>query len=312
MAWLGAALIARPVYAQRPRRRIVILSSGANPDRPIFAAFRAELTALGHADGDAVTIDLQLASGSGDRLASLARAIVADPPAVVVADGGNAAAVMRAATADIPIVAIGGIDSTLRGLADTLARPAGNVTGITTYSVEVSVKQLELMTEMVPGARRVGVLGLQLPQQRSALDDVAVARHLSLAHLEARSLDEIRRSMSADVLAPLQGLVVLQNPALASIGAEIVAWANGRRCPAVFAEREYLAVGGLATYGVDFVAAYRRLAVYVDRVLRGARPADLPIERPERLELGINLRTARAIGLAIPPALLIRADTVVE
>jgi putative ABC transport system substrate-binding protein len=291
---------------------VAILSQGSNEARPVFTAFRAELRERGYIEGGTIAIEFHLAHGSTERLAPLAQAIARDRPEVVLADGGEAASAMHTATREIPIVAIGGIDPRQRVLVESLARPGGNVTGITTFTNELPVKQLELLIEIAPMARRIGAVGTQGAQQRHVIEESAASRGLGLRFIYGTTVADVARELAPAALADVAGLVLAQNPVLSAISALVVAQINAARKPAVYAEREYIDVGGLATYGIDFVTAFRRLADYVDRILRGANPAGMPIERPERVELAVNLRTARTLGIAIPPSVLARADEVIE
>jgi putative ABC transport system substrate-binding protein len=318
-AFLAALALAGSAHAdlavaQSPRApaRIAILTLGSNPSRPVFEAFRAELRERGHVEGRDIAIEFHMAHGSLERLAALAQAIVRTSPTVVLADGGAAASAIHAATREIPIVAVGSIDPMVRALAASLARPGGNLTGIATFNVELTVKQLELLHEIVPSARRAGVVGIQTDQARRAFAQAAEARRLVVRFIASPAAADVGTALAPAALADVDGLVLSQNPALTALSGPVVERINAGGKPAVYAEREYLESGGLVTYGIDFVAIYRRLAGYVDRVLRGASPAEMPIERPERLELAVNLRTARALAITIPPSVLTRADEVIE
>jgi putative ABC transport system substrate-binding protein len=300
--------------AQQPQsmRRVAILTSGANADRPIFGAFREELRRLGYIEGATIAVTIHLARGDTAWLEALAHAIVRDAPDVIVADGGPAAMALHDLTRDIPIVAIGGLEPPLRDLANSLARPSGNVTGIATYTLELGVKQVELLHELIPAARRIGATGTFTEQGRRALSDAGARLGLAIRWIDSQTTADIERDLAPAALADVEGLVVTQNATLAALSALVVAKINAAGKPAIYGEREYLESGGLATYGFDFVAEYRRLASFVDRILRGASPGLLPIERPQRLTLAINLRTAHALGITVPPSLLLRADEVVE
>jgi putative ABC transport system substrate-binding protein len=314
---VGIALVAtagtdNAAAQRRGVPRVAILSSGSNEARAVFEAFRAELRARGYIEGRTIAIELHLGDGSVERLAGRARAIVRDPPAVVLADDGPSVDAIYAATREIPIVAVGSIDPTLGAFAVSLARPGGNVTGITTFPAELAVKQLEILHEIVPSARRIGVLGAQRAQTRRALEEAAASYGLALRSIDVAAASDAERELAPGALVNVDGLVVARSPVSSAMSGLVVAQINAAGKPAIYGEREFVAVGGLATYGVDYVAVFRRLADYVDRILRGANPAEMPIERPERLELAVNLRTARALGITIPQALLARADQVIE
>jgi putative ABC transport system substrate-binding protein len=186
------------------------------------------------------------------------------------------------------------------------------VTGIATYPVEVGVKQIELLHELVPAARRLAATGTFTPQAREALSAAAATFGLTVRRIDCQTAADIERDLAPAALADVEGLAVTQNPALTALSALVVARINATEKPAIYGEREYLDAGGLMTYGVDFVSEYRRLAGFVDRILRGTSRGVLPIERPERLALTVNLRTARALSITIPPSLLLRANEVIE
>jgi putative ABC transport system substrate-binding protein len=311
---LAAAAGADDASAQRARGvpRVAILSSGSNEACLVFGAFRAELRSRGHAEGRTIAIEFYLGDGSVERLAALAQAIVRAPPAVVLADDGPSVDAIYAATREIPIVAVGSIDPTLGAFAVSLTRPGGNVTGVTTFPAELAVKQLEILHEIVPSARRIGVLGARRAQTRRALEEAAASYGLALRSIDVATASDAERELARGALVDVDALVVARSPVSSAMSEFVVALVNASGKPAVYGEREFVVVGGLATYGVDYVAVFRRLADYVDRILRGANSAEMPIERPERLELAVNLRTARALGITIPQALLARADEVIE
>ena len=310
----GGAVAFAPARARsqagRPRR-VAIITPGADAARPVFAAFREAMRALGHVDGGDVAIELHLASGDVERLAALARELVAAEVAVIVADGGAAVDAARAATARIPIVGIMGGDPVQRGLVASLARPGANLTGVTIYSLDLGPKQVELMRELRPDARRL-LLFAGLPDV--VREGVAAARQLGFDTVEvpARAPAEIERALTPAALAGFDGVIVMPSPETASHRVAVVSHINAWGGPAVYPDRDFASAGGLVSYGIDISDVYRRLARTVDRILRGANPAELPVERPERIELMVNLRTARALAIAIPVSILARADEVIE
>ena len=310
----GSTLLScnRLAQSQGTAPTLVILSPGSSPTRVVFAAFRDRLRELGYIENRNLIVQFHLTHGDFERLPAVAREIALAAPAVVLADGGAAATAMWSASQSIPIVAIGSIDPDLRTLATSLARPGGNVTGISTFAVEIPSKQLEVLLEIVPAARRIAALGIQTEQARQPLRTEATRRGVQVEFTAAGVAADVERMLSSAALAGVDGVVVSQNPVLSAMGAGIVQRINASRRPAVYVEREYIDAGGLAAFGVNFQRAFQRLAYFVDRILKGAKPADLPIERPERLELVINLRTARLLDLEMPRLLLARADEVIE
>jgi putative ABC transport system substrate-binding protein len=298
--------------AEKPRR-IAILSPGADPQRPIFVAFREALRELGHVEGHSVVIELHLASGRAGVLATLARQAVGGGVDLIITDGRLASEAALAATTTIPIVAVIGGDPVELGMVQSLARPGGNLTGVTMFSVESAEKQVELLVESVPGVRRVIVLHgspASAFQQRAvtAADRIGLEARL----VRVTSEDEVEKAVDSTALPDTDGVIVTADPVTAGLRHTVVAHLNARRLPAVYMEREYAEAGGLMSYGVSVPGVFRQLAGYVDQILHGARPADLPIQRPNRLEFVINLRTARTLGLTIPPLVLARADEVIE
>ncbi|MBI3706880.1 MAG: ABC transporter substrate-binding protein [Proteobacteria bacterium] len=286
----------------------------------MFQAFRARLRDLGYVDGRNLEIRFHSSGGAGysaegaDRLASLARAIAAAGADVVLADGRPATQAMLAASRTIPIVGITGADPTLLDLATSLARPGGNVTGITFFTVEVGAKQLEILREIAPAMRRAGIVSANAPFDRAirAVTEAGAALGIDTRHIQVDTPQAIASALAPAALTDVEGLVVLSNAVLAAAPNTVVTPINLARKPAVYHERDFVDAGGLACYGVNFADVFRRLADYVDRVLRGGNPAEMPIERPTIFELVINLKTARTLGLQIPPTLLARADEVIE
>ena len=292
--------------------RIAVLSPGTSETRSVFTAFRTQLRALGYEEGRDVVLEFHLASGS-ERVAALAQAIAArNGTDLVLADGRVAAQAMVSASRTIPIVAVTG-DPVALGLAVSLAHPGGNVTGIATLSTELGAKQLELLREIVPSARRIGVVNVSFSAAGyRALEDRAASLGVVLRRLTFQTQIEAERVLAPAALGNVDGLVVPPSALLAGLSATVVRLINAAGKPAIYAERDFIAAGGLAMYGHDIDDAFRRSASIVDRVLKGARPADIPFEQPTRVALVVNLKTAKALGLTIPQSLLLRADEVIQ
>jgi putative ABC transport system substrate-binding protein len=284
---------------------------------PLLDAFRQGLRELGWVEGQNIVIDYRFAEGRFDRLPDLAVELVQLKVDIIVAQPTPAAAAAKNATKTIPIVMISVGDPVGLGLIASLARPGGNVTG-SSYSVglEITGKLLELLKETVPKARRVAILSNPAnPAHPLAIREVSVAARslgVQLQLLEARGPNEFDGAFAAmakervgALLVVADGLFILHRARLADLAAR-------SRLPAIYGYREHVEVGGLMSYGSSTRDLYRRSATFVDKILKGAKPADLPVEQPTKFELVINLQTAKALGLTIPPSLLGRADEVIQ
>jgi len=256
------------------------------------------------------------AEGIQDRLPALAEEIVGLKPDVIVAAAVNAAVPARAATSAIPIVCPALADAVHLGLIATEARPGGNVTGIEPYVAGLPAKQMEFAREIAPGATRIGLLtNLQdpkAPPQRQELVSAAKALELAIAEADVNNPDEIERAMEALASSRVDVVIVLQTGLPLSLGRQIAEFAAAKRLPTVYGYREHVLDGGLISYGVDLRWCYRRGAYFVDKILHGTPPGELPVEFPTKMMLSINLKTAKALGIAVQPALLGLADEVIE
>jgi putative ABC transport system substrate-binding protein len=313
MCSAAGTLLVVPLAAlaqKSPRRtmRIAVLSPGTSETRSVFTAFRTQLRALGYDEGRDVVLEFYLASGS-ERLAALAQAIAAhNSTDLVLADGRAAAQAMLSASRSLPIVAVTG-DPVALGLAVSLARPGGNVTGIATLSSELGAKQLELLHEIVPSARRIGVVEVSTGVAAyRALEARAASLGVALRRLTLRTQIDAERVLASAALGNVDGLVVPPSALLAALSSTVVRLINAAAKPAIYAERDFIVAGGLVMYGHDIDDAFRRSASIVDRVLKGASPADTPFEQPTRVALVVNLKTAKALGLTIPQSVLLRAN----
>jgi putative tryptophan/tyrosine transport system substrate-binding protein len=282
-------------------------------------AVRAALRELGYIEGQNIAIEYRYTQGKLDQAVELAAELVRQKvDIIVVAGGGPWIRAAKNATRTIPIVMLGvGIDPVKAGLVESLARPGGNVTGITDLAGELGGKRLELFKEAVPKVAHVVVL--YDPALPSGVRDVkevlpVAARSLGLTvrSWEVRDADGFEKVFAALKNERLDGLYVTVGPLIRSNGKRIVGFALNRRLPSVYTSRAGVDAGGLMYYGADFADSYRRVASYVDKILKGAKPADLPIEQPTKFELVINLKTATQIGVTIPPNVLARADKVIK
>jgi putative ABC transport system substrate-binding protein len=298
-----------------PVRRIGLLSpQSVSSAAPLLAGLRQGLRDLGWIEGRNIVFELRYADGRIDHLPGLAAELVRQNVEAIVAGSNPGALAAKQATGTIPIVMATTVDPIADGLVESLARPGANVTGVTAIAQELSAKRLELLKEAVPGLSRVAVLtNPESPYTALYLKDARPAAHslgLELQVVKARSPDEVDAAFAAMRGGHAQALTVL--PISHTEHVRIVELAAESRLPAVYWERTYVSAGGLMFYGAGLTDIYRHAATHVDRILRGAKPADLPIEQPTKFELVINLITAKALGLTIPPTLLARADEVIE
>jgi putative tryptophan/tyrosine transport system substrate-binding protein len=317
---LGAVLAA-PLSAQaqrsEPRRLGYLSSSAASLTRHLTDAFRQSLRELGWVEGQNIAIDYRFADGNFERLPVLAGELVALKVDVIVAAPSDAALAAKNATETIPIVMVNAGDPVGLGLVTNLPRPGKNVTGLS-YSpgLEIVAKGLQLLKEAIPNVRMVAVLW-NPDNKASALalrDLKAVARSqsLQLQILDVRSLDRFDAAFAAIQSERAQALLVVADTIFIVHRARLADLAAKARLPSMHGVRENVEAGGLMSYGPNSVTNYRRAAVFVDKILKGTKPADLPVEQPMTVEFVINLKTAKVLGLTIPPSLLLRADQVLE
>jgi putative tryptophan/tyrosine transport system substrate-binding protein len=298
--------------------RIGYLRGTSASDRPrLLDAFRQGLRELGWVEGQNIVIDYRFAEGRLDRLPDLAAELVRLKVDLIVSLGTQGVTAAKNATETIPIVMIGVRDPVGTGLIASLAHPGGNVTGVSGYAgLETVAKQLELLKETVPKIRRVAILLNPTNAYHSlAMREVNVAAQtlgVQLQLLEARGPNEFDGAFAAMAKERVGALLVLSDVIFNNHRTRLADLAARSRLPAVYGVRESVEAGGLMSYGPSFLDFYRRSAAYVDKILKGARPADLPVEQPTQFELVINLQTAKTLGLTIPPTLLSRADEVIE
>jgi putative ABC transport system substrate-binding protein len=317
----GAAawpLAAQAQQAQRMRRIGVFMNlpAGDPETQARNAAFLQELQQLGWTVGHNVRIDYRWGGGDADRYRGYAAELVALAPDVIVAVAGPTMSALQLATRTVPIVFVGAIDPVGAGLVASLAQPGGNATGFTVFEYGLSGKWLELLKQIAPRVTRVAVLRDSATAagigQLATIQALAPSIGVESRPLDMRDAGEIERSLNAFAGEPNGGLIVPFS-GLALFHRElIISLAARHRLPAVYAHRLFVAGGGLISYGTDAVDQYRRAAGYVDRILKGEKPADLPVQNPTKYELLINLKTAKAIGLEVPATLLARADEVIE
>jgi putative tryptophan/tyrosine transport system substrate-binding protein len=314
---LGAPLAAAQPGGKVPRIGFLGVSSPTDAVfRRFFEAFRGGLAELGYVEGQSIAIEARWAAGQYERLPALAAELVRLKVAVIVTAAVPAIRAARDATRTIPIVMAAVVDPVSTGLVAGLARPGGNITGLSVMSPELVGKHLEMLREILPKVSRVAVLwnptNLGNPPQLRAGEQAARALGMQLQPLEAKTSGEVDEAFAAMTREGAGALVVLVDILFSNQRTQIARLAATRRLPTVYGLTEHVGAGGLMAYAPSFVDQYRRAAVYVDKILKGASPGDLPIEQPTKFELVINLKTARTLGLAIPPSLLGRADEVIQ
>jgi putative ABC transport system substrate-binding protein len=320
---IGGAAVAWPLGARAqqgaPMRRIGVLMNLASDDAEAqarLAAFHQGLQQLGWTVGRNVQIDYRWGAGNADRIRKFAAELVALAPDVILSTGSPSVAALQQATRTVPVVFVTVVDPVSSGFVDSLARPGGNITGFALYEYSISGKWLALLKEIAPGMTRAAVIrdpaitagGGQL----GVIQAVAPLVGAEVSPVNVRDAGEIERAITAFARSPNGGLIITGST-LATVHRDlIVTLAAQHKLPAVYPYRYFVVAGGLICYGPGLVDQYRDAARYVDRILRGEKPADLPVQHPTKYELVINLKTAKALGLTVPDSLLARADEVIE
>jgi putative ABC transport system substrate-binding protein len=292
-----------------------VSSQQASSLTPYLDALRAGLGDLGYTEGRNLNIDYRFANDALDRVPDFVAELLRRPVSLIVAQG-TAVSMVKNMKVPVPVVYATSGDPVLAGFAESFARPGGNMTGMTFMSAEMNEKRLDLIREIMPQLRRVAVIanpehpGEEL--ERTNLEQTAARHDLFLPYYKTRNADELTKAFSAIAADPPQAICVLADGFAVQNRQPIIDFAMGQRLPVVSGWLVFAQSGALCTYGPKLATSYRRLASYIDRVLKGARPGDLPIERPTTFELALNVKTAAALGIAIPPILLARADEVIE
>jgi putative ABC transport system substrate-binding protein len=314
----GTVIPVRALRAQRKAPPVIgyLSSTSPGPNAANMAAFHQGLSEIGYVEGQNLAIEYRWAEGSYDRLPALAADLVGRNVDVIATSAGDSSALAaKTATSTIPIVFIVGGDPVQKGLIASLSRPGGNLTGFSMITVELHPKQLDLLSELVPQA---GVIALLVnpnnPNAERVMRDVqeaARAKGVRLAILKAGTESEIDAAF-ATLVQQQAGALLVTDPFFLSRREQIVALASLHAVPAMYEWREYSASGGLISYGTSLTAVYRQVGIRVGKILKGAKPADLPVEQPTTFELVVNLKTAKALGLTVPQSILARADEVIE
>jgi ABC-type uncharacterized transport system substrate-binding protein len=317
-AMIFALLI--PASAQQPKKipRIGYLSGSGDPStpNPYIEAFRQGLRDLGYTEGKNILVEYRYAGGMEDRHPSLVAELLQLKVDVLVSPAAPAIHAAKQATKTIPIVMVTPVDPVAAGLVDSLARPGGNVTGLTMLTRDLSGKRLELLKEVVPTLSRVGVLRVATVGQPTSFKDyepAARALKIQLQSLEVHGPNpELESAFQAAAKGHANALITVRNPLLLRYPKQIADLAIKNRLPSMYEGSEFVNAGGLMSYATDDAANFRRAAYYVDKILKGTKPADLPVEQPMKFEFVINLKTAKQIGLTIPQSVLFRTDRVIK
>ena len=303
------------VWAEPAARipRIGILAERPPPD-PMLAAFVEGLRDFGYIEGQNIVIERRYGQGAVDKYPALAAELIALNLDVLVVGGAVAAKSAKAASKTVPIVFTAVGDPVAAGLVASLARPDGNATGLSNIIADLSGKQLDLLKQAAPRAQRVAVLHNPLNSEPAlrATREAAVALRLELRLYEVRQAGDLEQAFSAAASQRSDAILALSDPVIGNALPQLARLAIANRLPAIYSRGEFAQEGGLLAYGPDFSVNYRRAAAYVHKILRGAKPAELPVEQPTKFELVINMKTARRIGLAISQSLVQRADRVIE
>jgi putative ABC transport system substrate-binding protein len=318
VALLGGMVVwPLPTHAQQPAAPVIGFLDGQIPETRLMAAFRQALKDAGYVEGRNVAITYRSANGHTDRLLTLAGDLVDRRVAVIVATGGTAAAnAAYAATTTVPIVFVSSVDPVTSGLVVSLNRPGGNATGIYVFQQVLEGKRLGLLRELVPTAALIAVLlnptNANFQTQLGGVQDAARNAGQRLSILSASTEHDIDVAFAATTASHAGALLVGSDPFFDSRSDQIVALAARYAIPAIYEGRDFVVAGGLASYGTSLVDAYREVAIYTARILKGEKPAELPVVQPTKFEFVINLKTAKSLGLYVSPALSARADEIIE
>jgi putative ABC transport system substrate-binding protein len=324
MTWLRAVLASVLLLAvlvtttadAQPAPRVFRIGTLGNDNSPVWEGFRQGLRELGYVEGRNVAIEARWSGGSPDRLPALARELVALNADVIVASSMQAIRAAKDATATVPVVMVLGSFPDKLGLVESLARPGGNVTGLSTLVPQLIAKRVELLKELVPKASRLAVLvDPSNPIEALGLRELVLAAEtfgMKVQSFPARTPEELPANLAAAVSSGADALWAFGNPVNFRSRQLITEAARKNRLPSMFDERLFVETGGLVSYGPSYSEQFRRAASYVDKILKGAKPAELPVEQPLTFELSINRTTATALGLTIPSAVLLRADRVID
>jgi putative ABC transport system substrate-binding protein len=318
---MAAGLLAAPLAAEaQPApgvHRIGFLGNSTPAlETNLVGPFREGLRELGYLEGQNILIEYQWAEGKYERFPALIAELLARKVKLIVTAGTPASHAVKKATTSVPLVMVAVGDPVASGLVPSLTRPGGNITGLTSISEEIEGKRLELLREVAPNVAHVAALGNfgNASQKKAfeALRAAAAVLRIKLRSLDVRTADQLDEAFDVMVRERPEALLVFADRVFLHNRVRIMDFATKHRLPGVHAYRELVEVGGLMSYGPSYAGMHRRAAYYIDRILKGAKPGDLPVERPKTFELIVNLKTAKALGLTIPPSVLARADEVIQ
>ena len=321
IALLGGAAVAAPVGARAQQNAMPVIgflgAGSPDSDVPAVSAFRQGLSETGYVEGQNLAIEYRWAEGSYDRLLALAADLVGRKVDLIVAAGGPTPALAaKNATSTIPVVFTGVNDAVESGLVASLARPGGNLTGFSLGVGELTPKRLDLLSELVPEAKVIALLvnpnNTGAERTMRSMEEAARAKGVQLPILKASTESEIDAAFATLIQMQAGALVVNGDPFIDGRREQILALAARHAVPAIYPLREFAVAGGLISYGTSRTAVHRQVGTYAGKILKGTKPADLPVQQPTRFELVINLKTAKALGLTVPQSLLARADEVIE
>jgi putative ABC transport system substrate-binding protein len=315
----GAVMAARSPRAQQKAMPVIgyLNSTSADPNAPFAAAFRQGLGEAGWVEGQNVAIEYRWADGNYDRLPTLAADLVGHKVDVIATSGGDRSAVAaKTATLTIPIVSVIGGDPVAAGLIASLARPGGNLTGVSFLTAELMPKRLELLSELVPQTKVLALLvNPDNPQTEGVINDMqraAQAKGVQLQVVKTSTKAEIDAAFASLPQSQPGALAVQADPFFIARREQLVSLTSSYAIPAIYEWRGFVTAGGLISYGASITGVYRQVGAYAGQILKGAKPADLPVQQPTTFELVVNLNTAKALGLTVPPSILARADEVIE
>jgi putative ABC transport system substrate-binding protein len=318
---VGSLLLALGPYAeaqQPPKKPLIGVLVAGSPSsmESRIKAFQKRLRELGYMEGQNIVVEYHYAEGNYDRLTAIATDLVRSNANVIVTWAIPVTQVVKNATNTIPIVMAGGGNPVETGLVESLAKPGGNITGLATIQNELTGKRLELLKEAVPKISRVAFVfnpeGQVPTQGYEPLKSFAQSLKISLEPLEIRKPNEIDKAFAAIPKSRVDGLLLESDPVFNTNRQKVIALTAKNRLPAMYPERRWAEDGGMMAYGTDLIEVANRAAIFVDKILKGAKPADLPVEQPTKFELTINLKTAKQIGVTIPQSVLFRADRVIK
>jgi len=318
---LALGLLAAPLPAEAQQAKEIpriglLISGGRTATAPLADAFRQGLRELGYVEAKTIALEVRWGEGKQNRIAGLASELLQLNVKIIITGGGSALLAAKKTTSQVPIVMLTGRDPVQAGYVASFSRPGGNITGLTTIASDLTSKRLELLKEVVPRLSRVAILwdpeARTGPPQFKEAGVAARSLGLKLQSLEVRSRDDIESAFRVATRVGAQALIPIRSPLTVTWGKFISTLAIENRLPVIYDDRVFMKSEGFMSYGTNISDVFRRAATFVDKILKGAKPADLPVERPTKFDLVVNLKRAKQLGITIPPAVLYRADKVIK